>query len=66
MNFAIIFYILGSVIKIEGILMLFPAAVAGIYREMSGMWFLLCAAVCIATGFLMSRKRPENCAFYAK
>lgn len=66
MNFAIIFYILGSVIKIEGILMLFPAAVAGIYREMSGMWFLLCAAVCIVTGFLMSRKRPENCAFYAK
>ena len=32
MNFAIIFYILGSVIKIEGVLMLFPAAVADIYR----------------------------------
>ena len=66
MNFAIIFYILGSVIKIEGILMLFPAAVAVIYREMSGIWFLLCAAACIVAGFLMSRKRPENCAFYAK
>lgn len=66
MNFAIITYILGFIIKVEGLFMLFPLVVAAVYREASGIWFLVCGAVCVAAGFLMSRKRPENNTFYAR
>ena len=40
MNTSIIRYILGSVLKLEGVLLLLPCIVAGIYSEKSGIYFL--------------------------
>ena len=46
MNKKIIFYLLGWIMNMEAIFMLLPCAVAVIYRESSGIWFLAVMAVC--------------------
>ncbi len=66
MNFQIIFYIIGYVLKIEGLLMAFPAAVGAIYREQEGIAFAVCAAVLLLLGSLITLKKPKNQVFYAK
>lgn len=66
MNFAIIFYILGSILKLEAAFMLLPFGVSLIYREKDGVFFLTTAAICFLLGLLMTRKKPKNSSFYAK
>ena len=66
MNFSIILYIIGYVLRIEGILMLLPAGVGLFYGERQAYAFFICAAVSLAVGFLCSLKRPKNQVFYAK
>ena len=55
MNNAMIRYILGQVLRIEGILMLLPCIVAVIYREKEGFVILGVAALC----FFLERWRPS-------
>ena len=43
MNGGMIRFILGSVLKVESVLLLFPCIVAVFYRESAGYWFLLTA-----------------------
>ncbi len=52
--------------KIEGLLMLFPALVGLIYREQQGLSFLFCGVITAALGFLITARRPKNQVFYAK
>ncbi|MBQ8281541.1 MAG: TrkH family potassium uptake protein [Lachnospiraceae bacterium] len=66
MNGSIIRYILGSIIKIEGILMLLPCIVSVIYKEQVGFYYLGVALFCIALGFLITFKKPTNTVFYLK
>ncbi len=66
MNLRIIFYIIGYVLKIEGLLMSIPALVGLIYREQEGYAFLFCGAVLTLIGFLITLKKPQNQVFYAK
>lgn len=66
MNFSIILYIIGYVLKIEGFLLLIPAAVGLGYREPHYLSFLICSAICLALGFLITAKKPKNQRFYAK
>lgn len=66
MNYPIIRYILGYVLKIEALLMLLPCVVAVIYQEKEGFSFLLIAFLCILFGTLMSLKKPEDSVFYLK
>lgn len=66
MNFRIILYIIGYVLKIEGLLMVAPAVVGAIYGEKEYFGFLLCAAATFVIGFLLSFKRPKNQVFYSK
>lgn len=61
-----ILYFLGWVLKIEGILMILPCAIALIYQELSGLYFLGIGLFCVTSGWLMSRKKPSNTVFYAK
>ena len=44
MNGGMIRFILGSVLKVESALLLFPCIVAVFYKESAGYWFL-CTAV---------------------
>ena len=66
MNVPMIIYILGWILKIEGILMLPSFAVGLIYGESCGIWFLVIGAAAILLGSLMSRKRPGDHVFYLK
>ncbi len=66
MNSSIIRYILGYVLKMEGILMLFPCLVALIYREKVGSSYMIVAGICLILGALMTYKKPKTYVFYLK
>ena len=66
MNGSIIRYVLGQVIKIEGILMLLPCIVAVVYHERTGLFFLGTALICILLGVLFTVRKPKSTVFYLK
>ena len=66
MNTSIIRYILGQVLKLEGVFLFLPCLVALIYRESSGLAFLATAFLCIVLGTLMTYKKPTSQTFYLK
>ena len=66
MNGAMIVYILGQVLRIEGLLMLPSCLVGLIYREQQGWAYLLMGAVCLVVGTLISLKKPKNTMIYLK
>lgn len=67
MNGSIILYVLGQVLRIEGMLMLLvPCSTALVYQEKQGLVFLGVALVCLFFGWLMSRRKPTNDVFYLK
>ena len=66
MNYSIILYIIGSVLKIEGVLLTLPALVGLLYGEKHAWAFLFCAALTFLCGLLLSRRKPKNQNFYAK
>ena len=65
MNYSIIRFILGRMLRIEALVLLVPALVSLIYKEHSGLTFLLTAAFLMALSLLLG-KRPKNMVFYAK
>lgn len=66
MNYKGICYILGWILKVESIFMLAPFFVAIIYKERSGISFLVCAVISFLLGILLTRKRPEKKGYYAR
>lgn len=66
MNFQIIFYIVGYIMRIEGIMMLLPALTGLIYREKEGFAFLFCGIVIALIGIMLTIRKPKNQEFYAK
>ena len=66
MNYRIVFYILGKVIIFLGLFLLLPFAVALIYQEKSGIYFLISAICSLIIGFLLSHKKPKDRRFYAR
>ena len=66
MNSSMIRYILGNVIKLEGLFLLLPCVISLIYQEKEGGVYLVLALVCVALGMLLTSKKPENTVFYLK
>ena len=66
MNRGIIRYVLGAVIKIEGILLLAPFLTAIIYRESVGKSYLIVSLICLAVGSLLTTRKPKDSVFYLK
>ena len=66
MNSSMIRYILGNVIKLEGLFLLLPCVISLIYRESEGGIYICLAAVCVALGMLLTRKKPESMVLYLK
>ena len=66
MNKSIVLYILGTVLKIEGVFLLLPCLVALIYQEKEGLWYLLFAVICVILGTLITLRKPSNTVFYLK
>lgn len=65
MNYSIIRYILGTVLKFESLFLLLPIFVGILYKEKNSWYFLAVAAVCLVTGLLLSMKKPKSYVFYA-
>lgn len=66
MNNSMIRYILGQIMKAEGLLLLLPCIVALIYKEHNGWWFLLVAIIAFLCGIVFTIKKPKNTVFYLK
>ena len=66
MNKKMIVYILGKMLGTEGILLLIPAVVSLLYKEKTGVYFLVVAAVLFALYLGLGRKKPENKQIYGK
>ena len=60
MNYGMVFYILGWVLKVEAGLLGLPCIVALVYREPAGWWYLLGAGICFLAGSLLTLKKPQN------
>ena len=66
MNTKMIRYILGKMLGVEAVLLLLPALVSFIYQEISGIYFLIPAAILAALYLLHGRKKPEKSNIYGK
>ncbi len=66
MNYKMIAYVLGWILVFESIFMAVPAVTAIFYGEKAFWYFLLTAAICIAIGFPITRKRPERKQLYSR
>ena len=66
MNNSVIRFILGHVLRIEGMLLFLPAIVSGFYQEHEGFYYVAVAISCLILGYLMSRKPPQSQLFYLK
>lgn len=66
MNRTIILYILGWILKLEGLFMILPCLVALIYREQAGWSFVIVAAVSFLIGVVITSKKPKNTVFYMR
>jgi len=60
MNYSIILYILGCVLKFESAFLLLPAIVGFIYREDEALSYLFTSALCFIVGAIMSHKKPAS------
>ena len=65
MNYSMIRFILGRMLRIEGLVLMIPAFVSLLYQEHSGLTFVLTAAFLMALSLLLG-KRTKNMVFYAK
>ncbi len=66
MNYAMLVYILGSVLKIEGVFLTLPTVIAFFYGERSLVAFLITMILCLAIGIGATWKKPDNTVFYSK
>ncbi len=60
MNYRMIFYLLGMVLLIIGVVMLLPCLVALVYAESEGWDVLLAAGICAVTGAFMMLCKPKK------
>lgn len=66
MNRRMIFYTLGKMLMIEGLLMLLPCLTGMIYHEKESLAYLIIAILLCFIGKLMSLHKPQNKIIYAK
>ena len=66
MNYSMIRYILASVLSFEGVFLLLPAIVSGIYGEKQGLVYLVIAITSLCIGLIGRIKKPKSKVFYSK
>ena len=66
MNYSMIIYILGMVLRFEGGFLLLPALVGFIYGENAAWPFLLTSLVCILLGAVIPRMKPKEMMLYTR
>ena len=65
MNIRMIGFVLGRILLVEAGLLTLPLAVALLYREPAMPWLITMAAL-VVCGALLSFRKPERTALYAK
>lgn len=63
MNYGIVRYIVGWILKFESAFLCLPIIVSMIYQEKHGFVFFGVAAACFLIGWLMTIKKPEMCLY---
>ncbi|HHV11704.1 MAG TPA: TrkH family potassium uptake protein [Clostridiales bacterium] len=66
MNKSIILYVIGWILTLEAILMVLPYIVSLIYREQSGIAFLVTLVPCLILGLFLVMRKPKSHVFFAK
>ena len=66
MNYSIVLYILGCVLKFESSFLVLPALVGLIYREHASVSYLAVAVLCLILGVLLTHKKPRSTNLYTR
>ena len=66
MNFKMIFYTIGNMLKVEALLLILPLIVSLVYQENTYLSFLIPIAILTLVGFAISFKKPKNRTMYAR
>lgn len=66
MNYAIILYILGCVLKFESAFLLLPMLVGILYHESAATSYFAIAVICFILGFFFTRKKPVSSNLYTR
>lgn len=66
MNYSIILYILGCVLKFESAFLMLPALIGFIYKEGTSSSYLIIAGICLLLGAFLSRKKPVSSNLYTR
>lgn len=66
MNSKMIRYILGTIIKLEGLFLLLPCLISLIYQETEGGIYAIISFIGIAIGCLLTHKKPTDTVIYLK
>lgn len=66
MNYSMVLYILGHILKFESAFLLLPALTGLIYQESTSFSYLITALLCFLVGLLLSRKAPVSRTLYTR
>lgn len=66
MNYSIIIYILGWILKFQAIFMALPLITSLIYQETDAVSFVITIVLCLLAGIPMTLRRPKNQVFHTK
>lgn len=64
MNYSMVSYILGYILKFESGFLLLPVLVGICYKESAALSYLIVAVICFVLGTLLTRKRPASSNLY--
>ena len=60
MNYSMVLYILGYMLKFESAFLMLPFLVGLIYSEDTSLSYLVVAVVCLVMGGLLTHKKPTS------
>ncbi len=66
MNYSMVLYILGYILKFESAFLMLPVVVGLIYKESAGLSYLAVAAICLVLGLSLTHKRPVSSNLYTR
>lgn len=66
MNRKMVAYFVGSVLRIEAMLMIVPTLVSILYREKEWIYLAVAVTVSFLAGYVLSYKKPKNMTFYTR
>lgn len=66
MNYKMVLYLIGQLLRVEGLLMFLPLLCAAVYREGTLTAFLVPAVLLIAVGSVLTFRMPDRREIYAK